>query len=77
MATGLIQPPVQWVMEAFSLGVKQLGCEADISPPFSDEVKNAWNYTSIFPYIFMVWHSLMHKETLPSLLPETFPLSIK
>jgi hypothetical protein len=61
MATGLIQPPVQWEMEAFSMGVKQLGYEADHSPPSSDQVTNAWNYTSIFPYIFMVWHSLKQK----------------
>jgi hypothetical protein len=30
-------------------GVKQLGCEADHSPPSSAEVKNAWSYTSTSP----------------------------
>jgi hypothetical protein len=38
----------------FFLGVKWLGHEADHPPLSSAEVKNAWNYTSIFPYIFMV-----------------------
>jgi len=31
------------------LGLKQLGCEADHSPPSSAEVKNAWSYTSTLP----------------------------
>jgi hypothetical protein len=38
-----------WVPEALSLGVKQSGHEADHSPPYSAEVKNAWNYTSTPP----------------------------
>jgi hypothetical protein len=38
-ALGPIQPPIQWVSGAFSMGVKQLGYEADHSPPFSAEVK--------------------------------------
>jgi hypothetical protein len=33
----------------FAQCVKQLGSEADHSPPFNAEVKNAWSYTSI-PY---------------------------
>jgi hypothetical protein len=41
---GPIQPPIQWV-----LGVKQPGCEADHSPQWSAEVKNAWSYTSTPP----------------------------
>jgi hypothetical protein len=43
---GPIQPPIQWVPGALSLGVKQQGCEADHSPPSSAKVKNAWSYTS-------------------------------
>jgi hypothetical protein len=39
MALGPTQPPIQWVPEALSLGVKQLGHEADHSPPSSAEVK--------------------------------------
>jgi hypothetical protein len=34
---------------ALYLGVKQLGREADHSPPYSAEVKNAWSYTSTPP----------------------------
>jgi Ni,Fe-hydrogenase I cytochrome b subunit len=33
------QPPIQWVPGALSLGVKQLGSEADHSPPSTAEVK--------------------------------------
>jgi hypothetical protein len=39
MALGPTQPPIQWVPGALSLGVKQLGIEADHSPLSSAEVK--------------------------------------
>jgi len=39
------QPPIQWVPGSLSLGVEQLGHEADYSPPCSAEVKNSWSYT--------------------------------
>jgi len=32
-----------------TLGVKQPGCKADHSAPFSPEVENVWNYTSTPP----------------------------
>jgi hypothetical protein len=32
-ALGPTQPPIQWVLGALSLGVKQLGPEADHLPP--------------------------------------------
>jgi len=35
------QPPIQWVLGALSLAVKQLRRKADHSPPSSTEVKNA------------------------------------
>jgi hypothetical protein len=38
MALGPTQPPIQCVPGALSLGVKQLGHEADHSPPSSAEV---------------------------------------
>jgi hypothetical protein len=38
-ALGPIQPPIQWVPGALSLGVKRPGREADHSPPSSAEVK--------------------------------------
>jgi hypothetical protein len=37
---GPTQPPVQWVPETLSLGVKRPMREADYSPPSSANVKN-------------------------------------
>jgi hypothetical protein len=48
-ALGAIQPPIQWVPGALSLGVMRPGREDDHSPPSSAEVKNAWSYTSTSP----------------------------
>jgi hypothetical protein len=48
----LIQPPSQWVPGVIFPGVKWPGREAGHSPPSSAEVKNAWSYTSIPPYVF-------------------------
>jgi hypothetical protein len=50
-ATGSVAhpAPIQWVTGTLSQGVKRPGCEADHSPPFSAEVKNAWSYTSTHP----------------------------
>jgi hypothetical protein len=39
-ALGSIQPPIQWIRTAVSLGVKGPRLEADHSPPTSTEVKN-------------------------------------
>jgi hypothetical protein len=41
-------------MRAPTQGVKRLGREADHSPLSGAEV-NAWSYTSILQYVFMVW----------------------
>jgi hypothetical protein len=49
MALRPTQPPVQWVPGALSLGVKQLGCEADHSPPSSAEVKECLELYLHFP----------------------------
>jgi hypothetical protein len=38
-ALGPIQPPIQWVSGALSLGVKRPGLEADHSSPSSAEIK--------------------------------------
>jgi hypothetical protein len=43
------QPSIQWVTGSLSLGVKVPRREADHSPPFSAEGKNAWSYTSTPP----------------------------
>ena len=42
-------PVMDWVLWAL-----YLGCEVDHSPPCNIEVKNAWSYTSISPYILML-----------------------
>jgi hypothetical protein len=55
--------PIQWVLGALSLGVKRPGREADHSPQFSAEVKNAWSYTSTPQYIFMAWCLVKHRDT--------------
>jgi hypothetical protein len=39
-ALGPTQPPIQWVPEALSPGLKGPGREADHSPPSSADVKN-------------------------------------
>jgi hypothetical protein len=38
-ALGLVQPPIQWIPKALSLGVKRPGREADHSTPSSAEIK--------------------------------------
>jgi hypothetical protein len=45
-ALGPTQPPIQWVPEALSLGLKRSGREADESPSSGAEVRNEWIYTS-------------------------------
>jgi hypothetical protein len=52
-ALGPTQPPIQWVPGALSLVVKQLGCEADHSPPSSAEVKECMEL-------------YLHSPTMPS-----------
>jgi len=44
---GPTQCPTQWVPGALSLCVKLPKLEADHSPPYGTEVKNAWCFTSI------------------------------
>jgi hypothetical protein len=58
MALGPTQPPIQWVPEAVSLEVKRPGRETDHSPTSRAEIKNAWSYTSIPQYAFVVWCSV-------------------
>jgi hypothetical protein len=60
------QPPVQWVPESFSLGVKRPGRGADHSPPPNAEVKNAWSYTSTPQYVFMAWCLFKHRDNFTS-----------
>jgi hypothetical protein len=58
-ALGLTQPPIKWVPGSVSLGVKR---EADHSPPYSAEVKNAWSYTSIPQYVFTALCLVKHRD---------------
>jgi hypothetical protein len=53
LALGPTQPPVLWVQETLSAGIKRKGREADHLAPTIAEVKKAWIYTSTPPYIFM------------------------
>jgi len=48
-AMGNYKFPIQWVLDALSLGVKRLGHETNHSPSASAKVKNAWTYTSTHP----------------------------
>jgi hypothetical protein len=47
-----------------SLGVKIPEREADHSPLIIAEVKNAWSYTSIHPYVFIGRYFVKHKTRL-------------
>jgi hypothetical protein len=58
-------PPVQYVLGAVSLGVKQQGCEADHSPPSSSKNKND-GAIHPFPHI-PTWHSVYTGMFLPLL----------
>jgi hypothetical protein len=51
-AVGPTQPPMLWILEATYPRVKQLGCEADHSPPPTAEVKNG-GATRPLPHGFM------------------------
>jgi hypothetical protein len=44
--------------------VKRPGGEADHSPPSSVEVRNTWSYTSTFPYAFMTWYVVKHRDII-------------
>jgi hypothetical protein len=46
-ALGPTQPLIQWVLVALSPGVKQLGHEADHSPPTNAEVKKIYIHSTI------------------------------
>jgi hypothetical protein len=66
-----IQPPIQCVPEALSLGIKRPGREADHSFPSTAEVKNAWSYTSTLPYVFMAWCLVKHRDNFTFTLSTT------
>jgi len=47
--TGPTRLCVRWVPGTFYAQVKRLRCDADPSPPSSDEVRSEWNYASTVP----------------------------
>jgi hypothetical protein len=53
-ALGSIQPHIQWVLVALSLGVKRPEREVDQLPPTSADVKSIWIYTTTPPYALMM-----------------------
>jgi hypothetical protein len=63
-ALGPSEPPIQWIPGVIYPRIKGQGCEADHSPPSSDEVKNAWRYTILPPYVFTVWCLIMQWMSL-------------
>jgi hypothetical protein len=52
-ALGFTQPPIQWVPEAMSPGVKRQRSDDDHSPPASAAFKKTWIHASTPPYAFM------------------------
>jgi hypothetical protein len=56
--------PGCWPMGSgvLSSGVRRQGREVNPFLPSSAEVKNAWSYTSIPPYVFMAWCILKHRD---------------
>jgi hypothetical protein len=71
LALGSTQRPIQWIPGTLSLGVKRPGREADHSPPSSDEVKNAWSYTST-PTIRL--HGVVLSKSTGTNLPSSFSI---
>jgi hypothetical protein len=63
------------VTGALFSGVKQLGCEANHSPPSSANVKNLWSYTSTPPYVCIEWCLGKHNRQL-HLHPLTLPVKL-
>jgi hypothetical protein len=53
-ALGPMKPPVQWVLEILLPGKNGWRYEADHSPASNIDAKNAWSYTFLSPYIFIV-----------------------
>jgi hypothetical protein len=70
-ALGSTQPPIQWVQEAPSLGVKRPGSEPDHSPPFNAEIKE-W----VGLYLHSPNTSSWHGAYLSTGTTLTLPLSL-
>jgi hypothetical protein len=66
---GPAQPPVQWILGAFTPRVKRAGGEANHSSPYSAKVKNACSHTAAPPYVLTAWFLVKPRDnfTLPYL----------
>ena len=56
---GHIESPSQWLLGAFSPGVKWPGRKAEQTAPHSVQVKNAWKYTCAATYIRILVFNLL------------------
>jgi hypothetical protein len=59
---GPIQPTIQWVPGDLTRRVKWPWHEGGHSPPSSLKFKNAWNYASTPPYVFMVVFLIKYRD---------------
>jgi hypothetical protein len=78
MDLGPIQPPIQWVPRALSLGVKRAGREADHLPPSSAEVKECvelYLHSPIRLYGVVLSYKKKGTETTLPYFYVVFPLS--
>jgi len=60
-ALRLTHPSIPWVV---SPGLNQPGREADHSPLYIAEVKNAWSHTTVLQYVFTAWCLIKHRTRL-------------
>jgi hypothetical protein len=65
LAMGPSQHLVLWAVGNGGLfpGNERAGHEADHMSPSGAKVKNAWNSTSILPYVFMAWCLIKHRDS--------------
>jgi len=54
-------------------GVKRPGSEDDHLSPTSGELKNAWSYTSILPYVFIEWFLIKYRSNSGHVVMMFFP----
>jgi hypothetical protein len=71
-ALGPMQPPIQWVPGALSLGVKQPGGGADHSPPSNAEVKECVQLYIHSPSM-PSWHGAQLKNSIEKTLHLPLP----
>jgi hypothetical protein len=77
-ALGPTQSPIQWIPGVLTPVVTRPGRKADHSHPSSAENKNAWSYTSIHAYVFMVWCLIKHKDNfVPLVTSSTYAVTFK